>query len=63
MIYPITNRDYAISKSTLVRELSTLRVKKCRKFDLVDSPMIDQISKELKRTSSQKNYTIIVLEV
>ena len=63
MIYPITNRDYEISKTNLVRELQTKRVKRYRKFDLVDSPMIDQISKELKRTSNQKNYTIIVLEV
>ena len=63
MIYPITNRSYETSKSTLVRELSTLRVKKYRKFELVDSTMIDQISRELKRTSNQKNYTIILLEV
>ena len=63
MIYPISNRDYETSKSSLVRELSTLRVKKYRKFEYVDNPMIDEISKELKRTSNQKNYTIILLEV
>ena len=63
MIYTITNRSYETSKSTLVRELSTLRVKKYRKFEYVDKPMIDEISKELKRTSNQKNYTIIVLEM
>jgi hypothetical protein len=63
MIYPISNRDYETSKSSLVRELSTLRVKKYRKFEYVDKPMIDEISKELKRTSNQKNYTIILLEV
>ena len=63
MIYPITNRDYEITKSNLVRELQTKRVKKYRKFELVDSTMIDQISRELKRTSNKKNYTIILLEV
>lgn len=63
MIYPISNRDYEISKSSLVRELSTLRVKRYRKFEYVDKPMIDEISKELKRTSNQKNYTIILLEM
>ena len=63
MIYTISNRDYETSKSSLVRELSTLRVKKYRKFEYVDKPMIDEISKELKRTSNQKNYTIILLEV
>ena len=63
MIYSISNKDYETSKSSLVRELSTLRVKKYRKFEYVDKPMIDEISKELKRTSNQKNYTIILLEV
>ena len=63
MIYPITNRSYEISKSNLVRDIQTQRVKKYRKFELVDSTMIDQISRELKRTSNQKNYTIILLEV
>ena len=63
MIYPISNRDYETSKSSLVRELSTLRVKKYRKFEYVDNPMIDEISRELKRTSNQKNYTIILLEM
>ena len=63
MIHPITNRDYEITKSNLVRELQTKRVKKYRKFEYVDKPMIDEISKELKRTSNQKNYTIILLEV
>ena len=63
MIYPISNRDYETSKSSLVRELSTLRVKKYRKFEYVSKPMIDEISKELKRTSNQKNYTIILLEM
>ena len=63
MIYPITNRSYEISKSNLVRDIQTQRVKKYRKFEYVDKPMIDEISKELKRTSNQKNYTIILLEV
>jgi len=63
MIYTITNRSYETSKSSLVRELSTLRVKKYRKFEYVSKPMIDEISKELKRTSNQKNYTIILLEM
>ena len=63
MIFPITNRAYEISKSNLVRDIQTQRVKKYRKFEYVDNPMIDEISKELKRTSNQKNYTIILLEV
>ena len=63
MIFPITNRDYEISKSNLVRDIQTQRVKKYRKFEYVDNPMIDEISRELKRTSNQKNYTIILLEV
>ena len=63
MIFPISNRDYEISKSNLVRDIQTQRVKKYRKFEYVDNPMIDEISKELKRTSNQKNYTIILLEV
>lgn len=56
-------RDYEINKPKLIRELQTTKVKKYLKFDLVDKPMIDQIGKELKRTSNQKNYKIIVLEV
>ena len=63
MIFPITNRAYEISKSNLVRDIQTQRVKKYRKFEYVDNPMIDEISRELKRTSNQKNYTIILLEV
>jgi hypothetical protein len=63
MIFPISNRDYEISKSNLVRDIQTQRVKKYRKFEYVDNPMIDEISRELKRTSNQKNYTIILLEV
>lgn len=63
MIYPITNRSYEISKSNLVKDIQTQRVKKYRKFEYVDKPMIDEISKELKRTSNQKNYTIILLEM
>ena len=63
MIFPITNRAYEISKSNLVRDIQTQRVKKYRKFEYVDNPMIDEISRELKRTSNQKNYTIILLEM
>ena len=63
MIYPISNKDYVVTKNSLVRDIQTTKVKKYRKFEYVDKPMIDEISKELKRTSNQKNYTIILLEV
>ena len=63
MIYPITNRNFELSKSELNSYLQKVKVKKIRKFDYVDNSQIDEISKELKRTSNQKNYTIILLEV
>jgi len=63
MIYPITNKNFELSKSELNSYVQKVKVKKIRKFDYVDNPQIDEISKELKRTSNQKNYTIILLEV
>jgi len=63
MIYPITNKNFELSKSELNSYVQKVKVKKIRKFDYVDNSQIDEISKELKRTSNQKNYTIILLEV
>lgn len=63
MIYPITNKNFELSKSELNSYVQKVKVKKIRKFDYVDNPQINEISKELKRTSNQKNYTIILLEV
>ena len=63
MIYPITNKNFELSKSDVSRYLQTTKIKKIRKFDYVDNSQIEEINKELKRTTNQKNYTIIVLEV
>jgi hypothetical protein len=63
MIYPITNKNFELSKSELNSYVQKVKVKKIRKFDYVDNSQIDEIDKELKRTTNQKNYTIIVLEV
>ena len=63
MIYPITNKNFELSKSELNSYVQKVKVKKIRKFDYVDNSQIDEIDKELKRTTNQKNYTLIVLEV
>lgn len=63
VIYPISNKNFELSKSELTTYLQRLKVKKIRKFDYVDNSQIDEINKELKRTTNQKNYTIVVLEV
>lgn len=63
MIYPITNKNFELSKSDLTKFLQKSKINKIRKFDYVDNSQIDEINKELKRTTKQKNYTIVVLEV
>jgi len=63
MIYPITNKNFELSKSDLTKFLQKSKINKIRKFDYVDNSQIDEINKELKRTTNQKNYTIVVLEV
>ena len=63
MIYPITNKNFELSKSDLTKFLQRSKINKIRKFDYVDNSQIDEINKELKRTTNQKNYTIVVLEV
>ena len=63
MIYPIKSNNYEISKSEFKSNVQKLNPKKVKYFEYIDKPMLDEVVKEIKRTSNYKDFHLIVLEV